>query len=189
MGQNVVLTGKRVDDRTLVQEILVDVSGAVISISPEHTKVHQGKLFAVGYGALGVAAAGNIDILFRTPVGFTAHIYIKIACGGDAAFLMYEDVVVSADGTALTIQNHNRTSSNTCGCTAYNTPTITSLGSLVWTEYIPGGSGVSSPGAVQTISTEQVVLAADRDHLFRVTNLSASAETMQITFSFYQIPG
>ncbi len=194
MGQNVLLTGKSVTDRTKVKEILVDESGDIVIITHEHSKVHQGKLFGVGYLNQSVADNGDIELLILTPPNDELHTYLKLVVGGDAIFTAFEDPTVSAAGTSISSINHNRSSSNTCGCTITHTPTLTDDGTPLWEEFVAGGSGSggqgsrSTPGAVQGVATEQVVMKANSYYLFRLQNIAGLTEPLQIMLSYYPVP-
>lgn len=188
MGSNVLITGKYVGDRTEVKEVRVDASNELIIISHEHSKVHEGRLFGVGYYNAALANNANLDVRIVTPATHTAHVYIRTAGGGDHSFRAYEGTTYTAAGTALTPVNHNRTSSNTANASTYHTPTVDALGTLLWEEYVPGGTGGASPGAVGQPTAEQVVLAANTDYLFRLTNLSGVTDDFNLIFSFYEVP-
>jgi len=167
-----------------------------VTISYEHHKVHEGKLFGAGYYSSSVANNGAINVLLQTPVGTTAHVYLKVNVGGDAVFRAFEGTTVSAAGTAITPIDHNRETANTATITVTHTPTITDDGTQLWEEFIPGGTssggggggGGSHPGAVATTLSEQIILKADETYLLRLTNISGGAQPEDITFSFYEVP-
>lgn len=177
---------------TEVQPSDIDVSGSRIMITHEHSKVHEGKFFSIGYYDLAVIDDAYIDILFTPPATDSIHMYIKLVSGGDALFSAYENTVAT-HGTSITSVNHDRTSANTCGCTASHTPTVTTVEDLLWGEVIPGGTGTGSggsshtPGAVQGVSTEQVILAPDTNYLFRLQNISGVTDHLQIMMAYYPV--
>ena len=183
---NVLLTAKSAIDRTQVIEVEADPSGSLIGISHEHSKVHQEKFFACGYLDTAVPSGNDIEYLIETGAQ-TAHMYIKLIAGGDALFSVYEDSTFTT-GTLCPIVNHNRTSENLPLLVTSHTPAGTGDGDILWAEFIPGGSTGNAPGAVQGVGYEQVVLKADSKYLFRLQNLGAGAQALQIVVSFYESP-
>ena len=159
----------------------------VNTLTHEHQKVHDGDFYSTGYYLEGVADDGYIDLLIQTPATDTLHTYIKLSGGGDVTFEVYEGTTFSAAGTTVTPVNHNRSSSNTCGCTVTHTPTVSSLGTQLWQEYLPGGSGGLTPGTVQGVSTEQVVFDKDTNYLLRLYNRAGTAQSLQVTASYYPV--
>jgi len=189
---NVLLTGKLVTDRTKVQEILVDEGGFLIAVTTEHSKVHQGKLFSAGYYNAAVANAAVINVLVQIPANVSIHTYFKIISGGDAFFEAFEGATFSNQGTGAGTLNNNRTSTNTPDTVVTHTPTITDDGSIIWEEYIPGGTGAGAgqvtPGAVQSVASEQSILAPSTNYIFRLTNNAGSTQPLQIQLAFYEVP-
>lgn len=192
MGQNVLLTGKLVTDRTKVKEILVDQGGLIITVTTEHSKVHQGEFFSSGYYNATVANTTAINVLVQVPTDISIHTYFKVLSGGDSLFEAFEGVTFSAQGTDTGTLNNNRTSTNTPDTIVTHTPTITDTVSLIWQEFIPGGSGAGSgqvtPGAVQNVASEQSILAPNTNYLFRLTNNAGSTQPLQIQLAFYEVP-
>lgn len=174
------------------RHITIDGSGSLVTITYEHHKVHEGQFYSVGHYADAVADTGIIEMLFTTPETFSAHMYLKVVAGGDALFSAFEDSTRTA-GTSITSVNHDRTSTNTCSCTISHTPGGAGDGTQLWLEYVPGGTGIGAgggshtPGAVQGVSSEQVILAEDTTYLFRLQNTAGVAEPLQITMAYYMV--
>jgi hypothetical protein len=156
----------------------------VVNITHEHQKVHEGEFYSTGYYNSAVADDASIEILLQTPADKELHAYLKIVAGGDCEFEVFEGTTFSAAGTSISPVNHNRNSTNVCGCTVTHTPTITADGDLIWMEYIPGGVFIT-PGAVQNVGAEQAVFANNANYLLRVTNRSALTNPFQIQAAYY----
>lgn len=187
-GSNRQMMGKLVTDGKTPKEVYVDVSHEIISISHEHSKVHQGKFFSTGYYVNPIAASGVVEILIHTHASYTMHLYTHVSCGGDAEARIFEAPTVSAAGTALTVTNNNRTSSNTPNATITHTPTTTADGTqLDATTYVPGGTGGNAVGAMADASEEQFVLAPDTYYLIRLTNISGVTQPGHIHLNFYEV--
>jgi len=188
MSSNVLIQGKYVGDRTLVKELKADISSELITISHEHSKVHEGNFFACGYYNQSVINNGVLEFLFQTPADSTVHTYMKVITGGDAEFTAFEGTTFSAAGTSCSIINHNRSSTKVPISVSSSTPTLITDGTQLWLEFIPGGSGGLTPGAVQMPGFEQVVLEKDTNYLFRIKNIAGTSEPLQFMISFYEIP-
>lgn len=170
-----------------VIELNADWGGNLVTISHEHLKVHQSELLATGYLATGVAAAGDIEVLFQCPSTHDLHLYIRMAAGADATFTAFEGPTINAQGTVLTPINHNRNGTDSANATITHTPTLGADGSQLWEQFFPGGTGGASPGVIEPATTEQVVLKAGNNYLFRLTNNDGAGQTLNMLFSFYEI--
>ena len=158
-----------------------------VVITHEHQLVHEGKFFSVGHADAAAAASADIEVLVAAGANTDIHTYIKMIAGADARLDVFEAPTVTAAGTAITPQNHNRGSANTCDCTVTHTPTLSADGTQIWQEYLPGGSGGNSPGAVQHVGSEQMIMAAGETYLFRLTNLGATAQMIQLQLAYYGV--
>lgn len=100
-----------------------------------NTVIHQGNAFFVTSGDIVTLGANtNLDMMIVTGTAKEIHLkdvsvnVLKNAASGNTQFILYESVVVSANGAAQTVFNNNRRSSVTPDFSAYLNPTITSLG-------------------------------------------------------------
>ena len=187
MGQNVLLTGKSTQDRTKVVEIEVDPSGSLVTVTHEHAKVHSGLMFGAGHIVTGVASGASLNMIIQTPTDASMHLYIKTLATADATFYAFRSPTYTG-GTVVPSINHNETNTNTSDAVFLHTPALTLDGTPMWAELLPAGQGGSAPGAVGHPTTEQVVLAADSEYLFRLTNDDGAGQSLQIVFSFYEGP-
>lgn len=188
MGNNALLTAKYIGNRTLVKELYSDVSGELIVITHQHSKVHEGKFFTSGHYVTGVLAGGTLDLLLLTPATKTMHTHIKLAASADSTFAVYEDTVVSAVGTSVSIFNNNRSSVNVAEALCSHTPTITNVGTqLDGLEYVPGGDTGNRVGTLQDVGSEQLVLASNKQYLLRLTNISVGTAILNIRLGFYEV--
>ena len=181
--QGAVLIGKKDDE---YKQLKSDVSSELIVISHEHSKIHNGELYSAGYYNTSVANDASIELLLQLG-DKTAHTQITVSSGGDAEFYVYEGTTFSGAGTTVTPVNHNRSSSNTATTTVTHTPTLTADGTLLWAQYIVGGSGPVSPGTQMISGDDQVVYAKNTDYLMRLTNRGGANQPLQVVFTFYEI--
>jgi hypothetical protein len=182
--QYALLMGKNPSDEW--QEGKVDGSGSITFISHEHSKIHQGKFYSLGYSDAALGNGSSLVILATTN-SYELHTHITLACGGDASFSVHENPTITSNGSAITPVNHNRTSSKTSTTTFYNTPTLSNNGTLIWSELIVGGSGGITPGGNNAQGIEQTVLAPNTSYVFTLTNTAGTAQPSQIILSYYEV--
>jgi len=142
----------------------VQVQDDVEVISHEHDKVHQGQTFIVSdYGTYNKATYW--DILIKAgPVMPHAIADLSVSLG--ILVQVYEEPTTTANGTSYTSFNRNRNSSNTSDTVIYDTPTVTSPGTLIRTLLIPGANQSGSAGGIST----EIILKQSTDYLVRITS-------------------
>lgn len=164
---------------------------AVTIIQEQHRHSHDGFM----YHASGkVAALGNgadQDFLLAVPALTFPHLQrfsISVEAG-DVDILLYEGTTTSDDGTPDGELNVNRNSANTPGSVLSLTPTVTGVGTLLHTSWIPPtGAGVgSSAGVLDVTLGEEWVLKPSTKYLFRVTNNSGGSIDLRYEFVWYEI--
>ncbi len=148
---------------------------------------HEGELFTTGSTNLALGAGANIDILFRTGAN-EVHIQASGQASQSVEAQMFEDVVVSADGTPLGISPRNRIVVKTPLSTAFLGPTITDFGTPVFAGYIQGGTNNNSQGgSLQGFS--EWILKPNTNYLARLANSFAGGTAQaSIALNFYE-PG
>lgn len=159
---------------------------AVADVHDAHERIHEGELFLTYYTnpALGSSAAANL--LFRVgPI--QTHVAFVMNGGGDYRVQAYEGPTYSNVGTLLLVANHNRNHRDEISqCLAYHTPTLTNSGIEFFNTIIPGGSGPQAPGSSSKRENE-LVLRPSTDYLFRLTNLTNSAQIASMLLEFYEL--
>ncbi len=177
----------------ITRQLIDQFAWALTVIDSEHRLIHDGMLFTANYRFDNLANGGNLDILLQVPAGSFPHLraWSYSLEDGPCEFNLYENPTFSAAGTAITLQNNNRNSSNTSDVTATHTPTITSPGDAILEgQYIPdpgGGFLSGSPGAQAQDLSEEWVLKQNEDYLLRLTNNSGVVIDGSIYFVLYEI--
>lgn len=158
----------------------------VISISSEHQRIHSGQSFTTGHlWEEGTAVADNANAEILLVTGSThIHLIQDVSVGGDCVLNVIEGVTATP-GTALTVFNKARTSSNTTGATASYAPTGVSGGAALPPKFIPGGSGFLTQGGQDGSYNRELNLKTNTNYLFRVTNRSGLATQIAITLEWY----
>ena len=107
------------------------------------------------------------------------HMIWKVKSSAQGTIALYE-VAVSSGGTALTVNNHNRLSSNVSDITFVQSSTVTTTGTTIAGEVI--GSGQQGGGEVR--SENEWILKTDTKYAFFILSTAASNE-ISYMFSFY----
>ena len=196
-GQGALIYGVLVTDEKTPTLCEVDPSGSLILITHQHSKVHQGAYYNVSHYFSGVANNASAMLLIKLSANYENHSVIQIGTGGDARLDLYENPNIAANGTSLSITNHNRTlalasPAKVTSSTAFHTPTIGGSPQDYGTALIPGfvlpgGTKDKGGGAIAEASGEQWVWAASNNYLVKVTNQSGSAQDISIDVAFYEV--
>ena len=178
------------DGRVKVQAIItdgehdahVDSAGAQITIDTYHHELHEGEAFGVEHVYSGVVDAANADMRLTTG-DMQPHILFEVATSGKAEVKFYQDAVLGT-GTAQTVNNRDLAKANLTGVTCGVSPTVTSVGNLIFDEVLPGGTKNASVGG-STSTRDEWMLKANTVYLIRVVNKAGSANDISIGASGY----
>lgn len=155
-------------------------------IDVNHLRLHEGrayycyKLYPM---ASPLAVNSSIDIALAFPAGVTPHAVFNYQCGGDAEFYVYESPTTSG-GTSLTIHRRNRNLTTTSSGAAVVAPTVSSVGTEIYGEFI--SSGVGGTGAGGGGYTYEYVLKPLTTYLFRLTNVNAKPHMAELLIEWYE---
>lgn len=154
-------------------------------IDSVHYRIHQGRFYSGGHSEAGVASDGVVEILLKTST-LPPHVVAVVAAEGKANVELFEGTTVSANGTSVSLFNHNRLSSNTPLLTMYDTPTVTADGTKISPNgFIPAGKS-SDPGDVLSTFAERI-LDVSENYLIRITNLSNQVSDIALAIYFYEV--
>jgi hypothetical protein len=139
----------------------------------------------------GMIDANVDDFLLVTPAAPEVHLFrASLSLGrGDIDILVYEGTATSADGAALTELNINRTSSNTPGAVLTFGPTVTGVGTLIHTDWVPptaAGIGATAAGVVDSGTGEEWMLLPSTKYLIRITNNSGATIDYRWEFAWME---
>jgi len=155
-----------------------DVQGkypGLTSLSELTRAIHEGKAFAIGTEGE-IAASSSVYLLGKSgdkQIHFDE--FIADFSQGNIRISLYEDTIVSADGTPVIPSNMNFASTNEATLSVFSAPTITSNGTLKQPpKFLPltgGGANVSpSQGGI----AKGRVLKRNTNYLIRIENLDAN---------------
>lgn len=161
--------------------------GRLVTLDTVHDRIHTGEFFSAGHFDPALGAAATQDILFSTGA-IAPHTEIDGQVGQSVRALLYEDTTVSAAGSPLPGFNRLRTSGKTALSAATLAPTITLVGTVIFSGYINGGSQGQSQGG-DLSSFAEYVLKPNSLYLLRlINNLAAGATFAQLGINWYE-PG
>lgn len=168
---------------------------AVTHIGENHRMIHDGFYFDVSGFVAGIANGGNLDILIKCPAASPVHLTLAGLAVEDTPWniYLYEGTTVSADGSQVTLRNHNRyggSDDTFFATTVYTGPTITGVGTQIHTDYIPpSGSGANSGQLIPVLDTEWVLGDPDNavNYLIRATNNSGLISDIGFHLNGYEI--
>lgn len=149
-----------------------------------HSNIHRGEVFEVSYIWLAVPDAASRYLLIETPADRLVHGSFKVTCTGTSVFEIWENPAVSANGSAIAAINRNRIVSDPAATSFWFDPTVTSPGSNLSEELVPGGSGPHSGGGGAS-SFHEWVLAPGTLYLLEITNISGNAQEIGLMLEGY----
>lgn len=167
------------------------ISGAdapVIVVDVNHQRNHDGRAFyayKIAPDSAPLAANASIDIVLASPSNVFPHMTIDGLCLGDAELYAYESPTTTG-GTSFTPINRNRNyaDSNPSQVAMVINPTVTSVGTELDAQIIPGGAGKKSSGG--TAGSLEYVLKPLTNYLFRLTNVNGTSHAAYLTLEWYE---
>jgi hypothetical protein len=165
------------------------VAHAFTIIQEQHRLVHDGMWFTKTDNAAAVANGASLDLLM-VPDGVPPHlqgVLFQSARGG-VSISLYEGVTTSDDGTLSPGQNRNRLSTRTPTCATYRNPTVTDLGTQVYSIFVPQATQAPRRVAISWDQDDALewILDPAQKYLVRVQNNSGNAMTMSTLIDWYE---
>lgn len=179
---------------TLVQKnnagnyVVAGADAPMVTVDVNHQRNHDGRAFyayKLYPTSAKLAAGSSIDIVIAAPAGLFPHVTVDAFCQGDAEFYMYEGTSTTG-GTSFTPinRNLNYAVSNPSQTAMVINPTVTSVGTELNAEIVPGGSGKKSSGG--TVGALEYVLKPLTNYLFRLTNVNGTSHAAFLTLEWYE---
>lgn len=173
------------DDGTFA---IVGADAPAIVIDINHQRNHDGRAFfayKIAPDSAPLAANASIDIVLASPSGVYPHVTIDAICLGDAELYIYEGTVTTG-GTSFTPINRNRNYavSNPSDVAMVINPTVTSVGTELDAQILPGGSGKKSFGG--SAGSLEYILKPLTNYLFRLTNVNGTAHAASLQLEWYE---
>lgn len=145
-----------------------DISGAIIQVNLEHSKIHQGKGWNVNIEIASIASLASHYILFRVVTG-NPHLraYGVTVSDSPVTIRLYDGPTVTTLGTESPPRNRKRSASDNNGVLVYSGSTISNDGTLLETDYLPTG-GNKSGGNAASFYEEWILEPGD--YALKITN-------------------
>ena len=169
-------------------QVIAGADAPVIMVDVNHQRNHDGRAYyayKIAPDTAPLAAGATIDIVLASPSGVYPHVTVHGMCLGDAELYIYESTVTTG-GTAFTPINRNRnySVSNPSQVAMVINPTVTSVGTELDAQIIPGGAGKKSTGA--SAGSLEYVLKPLTNYLFRLKNVNGTAHAAYLTLEWYE---
>ena len=169
-------------------QVIAGADAPVIMVDVNHQRNHDGRAYyayKIAPDTAKLASGSSINIVLASPSGVFPHVTVHGMCLGDAELYIYEGTVTTG-GTAFTPVNRNRNYavSNQSQVAMVINPTVTSVGTELDAQIIPGGTGKKSSGG--TAGSLEYVLKPLTNYLFRLTNVNGTAHAASLTLEWYE---
>jgi hypothetical protein len=162
---------------------MIGGSYPLVSMDIEHSQIHDGTAFVVRGWADIADETSPRDILIVTPsTGFSIHFVWKFSGEGEMTISLYEDVVTSNDGTPQTEICMRREEPRSPGVEIFISPTVTSTGTLLFSDII--GSGRSSSGELDFL--RGLLFKKGAKYMFRVTKITGGTLWLNHHIQWYE---
>lgn len=164
-------------------QVLVDYSEPLPVVDVNHYRLHEGRGFLSYYVITSLADTASMSLALAANAGYYPHMTIGAFCGGNSTLYFYESSVASG-GTAFVPVQRNRNFTTTSNVAITNGPTVTSVGTLLYQEFLPAGVKKKSGGGGG--EALEFALKPLTNYLVRITNTSGAAQTAEITLEWYE---
>lgn len=183
-ARHVVLTQKN----NAGAQVVAGSDAPTIMVDVNHQRNHDGRgyfAYKLAPDSAKLASAASIDIVLASPSGVFPHLTVNGMCLGDAELYIYEGASTTG-GTAFTPINRNRNYavSNPSQVAMVINPTVTSVGTEIDTQIIPGGVGKKSSGGAA--GSLEYILKPLTNYLFRLTNVDTASHAASLQLEWYE---
>ena len=160
----------------------------VRGISPLHSKVHSGFMWAVRALLEAVAATTTKYFTFVTPAGFDVHCRIGIDASLPVKFAWYEAASGISGGSAYSPWKYRRlgaTPDASPPMTGAADATVTTPGTALFTDKVLGAGNPVGNGAITFLADEEeIILAPSKTYVLGVTT-GAAITDIRVLVDFY----
>ena len=156
------------------------------TIDYEHHEIHEGDSYITS-DVNDVASGGWMSYLIKTPNSTKwAHCLVSIQSEGESEFRICENPTVTANGTAMSLINRDRNSSNTATTAVYKIPSCTASGDTVIIDHWGGTAkaGVAQSGLSR--ARGEFILKQNEDYLVYISNQAGGANQTAIHVELYE---
>ncbi len=165
------------------------ISRIPVFIDYAHHQVHEGETYSVVQLIGTVANDANKDYRITTgsvtPTTRTPHWVHEVIADSSSEVYFYEASTggTVTGGTAMTVQNRNRNSTNVAVTAVYENPSVTATGALLWVGMLTGSK--NAVGSSDR-SLDEWDLKPSATYLLRVTSRNAQGSKVVVRMNWYE---
>ena len=166
--------------------VVAGADAPAIMVDVNHQRNHDGRAwfaYKIAPDSAKLADGASIDIVLAAASGVIPHMTVNALCLGDAEFYIYEGTSATG-GTSFTPINRNRNYTTSSQVAMIVNPTVTTLGTQIDAQILPGGSGKKSGGGAA--GSLEYVLKPLTNYLFRLTNVNGTAHAASLQLEWYE---
>jgi hypothetical protein len=166
--------------------VVAGADAPAIMVDVNHQRNHDGRAwfaYKIAPDSAKLANAASIDIVLASASGVIPHLTVDALCLGDAELYIYEGTSATG-GTSFTPINRNRNYTTSSQVAMIVNPTVTTLGTQIDAQILPGGAGKKAGGG--TASSLEYVLKPLTNYLFRLTNVNGTAHAASLQLEWYE---
>jgi len=163
-------------------------ANALTVLDENHRMIHDGFMFTGWARDETVAIGAKFYMLLQVPAHTFPHLQIfeVNADGAPLVYDLHEGTTFSSAGTAVTMFNRNRNSSNAAKTVVTHSPTVTDEGTVIDLHYVPS-TGVGQTGIIDQSTWGEFVLAPNTNYLIGIHNDSGQARDITMNIGLYEI--
>jgi hypothetical protein len=166
--------------------VVAGADAPAIMVDVNHQRNHDGRAwfaYKIAPDSAKLADGASIDIVLAAASGVIPHMTVNALCLGDAEFYIYEGTSATG-GTSFTPINRNRNYTTSSQVAMIVNPTVTTLGTQIDAQILPGGSGKKAGGGAA--GSLEYVLKPLTNYLFRLTNVNGTAHAASLQLEWYE---
>lgn len=161
----------------------VEEEGAWIQLDLAHERIHLGQIWTASSSTTALANGGTVTLTL-TADDIQPHMEFNVAAGGNSWMKIYEGGTL-AGGVTLTPYNRNRGISDTPASSINYGGTVTG-GTLIYTSYIPGGSGPQKAGGILR-SENEIIGNTSTVYNVDIVNISGGTSNVSMEVDWYEV--
>jgi len=166
--------------------VVAGADAPAIMVDVNHQRNHDGRAwfaYKIAPDSAKLADGASINIVLASASGVIPHLTVDALCLGDAELYIYEGTSATG-GTSFTPINRNRNYTTSSQVAMIVNPTVTTLGTQIDAQILPGGSGKKAGGG--TAGSLEYVLKPLTNYLFRLTNVNGTAHAASLQLEWYE---
>ena len=158
---------------------------AINVVNYEHHEIHAGRSYVTTW-VQDVGNGGTVNFTLKTPDSARwVHMLWEVESELESDLKFYEGSTGVSGGGTVTAYNRNRNSEYTSECVAVGTPTVGTVGTLLFQSHMGGGSASARFGG-EDRGINEWVLKPNMTYLLQMVNATSSNNYMTIHLDWYE---